>query len=81
MAYGEFGGLLPRESAYGNPAAYLASAKAEATKRAGYLSQMDQFYAELEESTRRFDAQLAFSEKQLASRETLSREKMAMENN
>jgi len=60
MAYGEYGGLLPRETAYSSPAAYTEAAKVEAYKRASYLASMDQFYAELAESTRQFDLNLAW---------------------
>jgi hypothetical protein len=63
MAYGEFGGFLPREGNYSSPAAYTEAAKAEAYKKASYLAQMDQFQQELAESTRRFDITQAWAEK------------------
>ena len=62
MAMGEIGMFLPAESAYGTPGAYSQALRAEATKRATYLSQMDQFYSQLEESQRQFDEALAFKE-------------------
>lgn len=79
MAYGEFGGLLPRETHFSSPAAYTEAAKAEAFKRASYLSQMDSFYAQLAETTRQFDLNLAFQEKSLAENLKLDREKLAWE--
>jgi hypothetical protein len=63
MAYGEFGGFLPREGNYSSPAAYTEAAKAEAYKKSSYLAQMDQFQQELAESTRRFDITQAWAEK------------------
>jgi len=62
MAMGEMGMFLPAESAYGTPGAYSQALRAEATKRASYLSEMDQFYAQLEESQRQFNEMLAFKE-------------------
>jgi len=62
MAMGEIGMFLPAESAYGTPGAYSQALRAEATKRAAYLSEMDQFYSQLEESQRQFDEMLSFKE-------------------
>uniref|UniRef100_A0A6H1ZCU8 Uncharacterized protein n=1 Tax=viral metagenome TaxID=1070528 RepID=A0A6H1ZCU8_9ZZZZ len=62
MAMGEIGMFLPAESAYGTPGAYSQALRAEATKRASYLSEMDQFYSQLEESQRQFDEMLSFKE-------------------
>lgn len=59
---GEIGMFLPPESAYGTPGAYSQALRAEATKRAAYLSDMDQFYAGLEESKRQFEETMAFRE-------------------
>lgn len=55
MAYGDISALLPAETLYTGPGTYREAARAEATKRATYLSQMDQFYEELEEMKREFD--------------------------
>ena len=60
MGLGEIGMFSPAESAYGTPGAYSQSLRAEATKRAAYLSQMDQFYSSLEESKRQFEETMAF---------------------
>jgi len=76
MAYGEFGGLLPRETAYSSPVAYTEAAKAEAYKRSSYLASMDQFYAELNESTRQFDLNLAWQKESLEKELGLEREKL-----
>jgi hypothetical protein len=62
MAIGEVGMFLPAESAYGTPGAFSQALRAEATKRASYLSQMDQFYAGLEESKRQFEETMTFRE-------------------
>lgn len=62
MGLGEIGTFLPAESAYGTPGAYSQSLRAQATKRASYLSEMDQFYAGLEESKRQFEETMSFRE-------------------
>lgn len=62
MGLGEVGMFLPAESAYGTPGAYSQSLRAEATKRATYLSQMDQFNSSLEESKRQFEETMTFRE-------------------
>ena len=62
MAMGEVGMFLPAESAYGTPGAFSQSLRAEATKRARYLSEMDQFYMGLEESKRQFEETMSFRE-------------------
>jgi len=62
MAIGEMGMFLPAESAYGTPGAYSQALRAEATKRASYLSEMDQFYASLEESKKQFEETMSFRE-------------------
>ena len=54
--------FLPSESAYGTPGAYSQALRAESSKRASYLSQMDQFYAGLEESKRQFEETMTFRE-------------------
>lgn len=63
MAYGEFGGLLPSEAYYSGPRGGIDAAKVEAGKKASYLSSMDQYYAQLEETERQFDVMSAFQEK------------------
>ena len=62
MALGEMGMFLPAESAYGTPGAFSQALRAEATKRASYLSEMDQFYAGLEESKKQFEETMTFRE-------------------
>lgn len=71
MALGEIGLFLPAESAYGTPGAYSQALRAEATKRASYLSQMDQFYAQLEESQRQFDEMMEYREEELSTQKAL----------
>jgi len=77
MAMGEIGMFLPAESAYGTPGAYSQALRAEATKRADYLSQMDQFYTQLEESQRQFDEMLSFKESSWEDEMGLRKEEMA----
>ena len=79
MAIGEMGMFLPAESAYGTPGAYSQSLRAEATKRAAYLSQMDQFYASLEESKRQFEETLAFKEESWEDEMGLKRSELALQ--
>lgn len=55
MAYGDLGFMAPREAYYTGPSRGVDAVKVEATKRASYLSSMDQFYAQLEEMERQFD--------------------------
>jgi len=61
MAFGDLSQFLP--SAEGDKL-NVAQAQTEATKRASYLSSMDQFYEGLEETQRQFDIQQALSERQ-----------------
>lgn len=65
MAGSSIGLFLPSETAYKDPNVFRNVLEAEGLKRANYLSQMDQFYAQLEESKRQFDLGLSFQEKQL----------------
>ena len=74
MAYTDFGQLYPSEAGFKTPGMYGAFLQAEGAKKADYLSQMDQFFANLAESTRQFNETLGFKNKELASRETLTRE-------
>ena len=50
------------EGNYRTPNAYTDALKAEALKRASYLSSMDQFYAQLEEAQRQYNETLSFKE-------------------
>ena len=65
MAYGDFTAFAPSKSQYRHPGEFEQVAKAEAVKKATYLSSMDQFYAQLGESARQFDAGQEFKEEQL----------------
>ena len=76
MAIGEVGTFLPAESAYGTPGAYSQALRAESTKRAAYLSQMDQFYASLEESKRQFEETMTFREESWEDEMSLRRGEM-----
>ena len=76
---GEIGMFLPAESAYGTPGAYSQALRAEATKRASYLSEMDQFYSQLEESQRQFDKMLSFKEESWEDEMGLRREEIDLQ--
>lgn len=65
MPYPDYGALLPAEALFEEPKAYAGVLKAEALKRASYLSSMDQFYSELTESTRRFEKQYTLAEREV----------------
>jgi len=79
MAYGDIGIFTPAESAYSKPGMYGDALRAEAAKRANYLSQMDQFYAQLEESQRQFDEMLEFKESQWEEELAFRRDRMSLE--
>lgn len=55
MAVGDFEQFTPAESLYTTPGAADERARQSVIKRAIYLSQMDQFYEELEETQRQFN--------------------------
>jgi len=87
--YGDIGMFLPSEAQYATPGGYETLLQSEATKRAQYLAQMDQFYLELEESQRQFDETMDFqvatrdlglelSYKQLEQQKDLSLEEIAL---
>jgi hypothetical protein len=79
MAYSDLGVLLPTESQYGNPGAYTEAIRAEATKQATYLSNMDQFYAQLDESKRQFDMNYSAREKEFSWTSQFQEKKLATE--
>lgn len=60
MALGDIGMFNPAESLYSKPGAYEEMLRGEATKRAAYLSSMDQFYENLAEAQRQFNETLSF---------------------
>lgn len=66
MAIGDIGIFNPAESLYKTPGAFDESLRADALKRASYLSMMDQFYEQLDETKREFDATLTFKTAGLA---------------
>ena len=63
--YGDHIGVLSDESYYRGPGADIAIAKVEALKKSSYLSSMDQFYAQLEETRRQFDIGADFQQQSL----------------
>lgn len=77
MAIGDMGAFTPAESHYQTPGAYDAVLSGEALKRAAYLSSMDQFYANLDESERQFDLTLEFKTETRDMELAFGREKLA----
>lgn len=68
MALGDVGIFNPSESTFMRPGAYQDALRADALKRATYLSMMDQFYEQLDETKREFDATSTFKYAELAQR-------------
>jgi len=62
MAYGA-GIFLPSETAYKDPGRFADVLKAEGSKQAAYLANMDQFFAQLEEMKRQFDVTAEMKER------------------
>ena len=60
--FSSIGELLPSPSSFG-PGEYETVLEAEAKKKADYLSQMDQFYAQLDEMERQFDLDIGLRER------------------
>lgn len=76
MAIGDLGIFFSPESNYRVPGQYEAALRGEATKRASYLSSMDQFYAGLDETIREFDERMGLERDRLAlAQETLEAQK------
>jgi hypothetical protein len=72
--YHDLGLLFPSEAAFKRPGAYGEFLAAQGVSKTNYVAQMDQFFENLTEQKRQFDLTLGFKEKELASRETLTRE-------
>lgn len=75
----DLGVLLPTESQYSAPGAYTEAVRAEAQKQATYLSNMDQFYAQLDESKRQFDLNYSAREKEFSWTSQFEEKKLATE--
>lgn len=65
MSYGDFGSLLPSEATYRGPGEGFQVDRSQAIQRGTYLSQMDQFYAQLDEATRQFDLNYGLAERRV----------------
>ena len=83
MALGDIGMFLPPEEAYTRPGSYESALQAESTKRASYLSSMDQFYAGLEAAMERLETEITSREKmfgeELAWKKEYGAEQLAIE--
>lgn len=73
-SYHDMGLLYGSEAAFKRPGAYGEFLAAQGMAKTNYTAQMDQFFEKLAESKRQFDLTLGFKEKELSSRETLTRE-------
>lgn len=77
MAYPyEIGALFPTEGAFRTPGAYGEFLQAQASERASFLSEMEQFDRNLSETQRQFNKTLAFKEKTLAAEERMFGEEL-----
>lgn len=66
MAYGDYGSLLPGQATYRGPGQQFEVDRQAALQKGSYLSSMDQFYEQLEESTRQFDLSYGLQERQVS---------------
>jgi len=78
MPLGEIGLFNPAESTYTRPGAYSEALRANAVKTASYLSAMDSFYEQLDETVREFNATLTFKEAELAQNKALTEEQISV---
>lgn len=75
--YGEYGTFTPSESAYVGPGDFERAVLGEAVKRGSYLSQMDQFYAELEQMEKELTSRMELETKKLEFQERKWGEELA----
>lgn len=75
---GDIGIFNPAESHYKTPGAYDEALRADALKRATYLSMMDQFYEQLDETKREFDATSTFKYAELAQNKWATEEQIGL---
>lgn len=75
MAIGQIGMFLPSESQYLKPGTYEAALQAQSVKIANYLSSMDQFYENLNESKRQYDLTLGWQKESFGLQMDFEKEK------
>jgi hypothetical protein len=75
---GDIGIFNPAEGQYKTPGAYDEALRADALKRATYLSMMDQFYEQLDETKREFDATSTFKYAELAQSKWATEEQIGL---
>lgn len=63
--------MMRSETSFQRPEDYKSYVQAEGLKRASYLANMDQFYANLEEATRQFNETLEYKEDVLEAEESM----------
>lgn len=73
-SYADLGPFAPARGNFGTDDQYNIFLRNQAKQKADYLSSMDQFHEQLQETTRQFNETLGFKEKSLLSAETLTRE-------
>ena len=72
------GVFLPSETAYKDPNQFRDVLFAEGSKRANYLSSMDQYYAQLDETKREFGLTLEFKREELTAQKDYWTESLAV---
>jgi len=78
MALGEIGPFHPAETTYQDPNGYGNALRLRATQSAAYLTAMDSFYEQLDETIREFNATLVFKETELAQVKGLTEEQIGL---
>ena len=81
MAYTDLSSFLPSESAYKNPGEFEITQRNLAIQRGTFQSEMDRFYAQLNETARQFDLSIELQQDQLglkAQEIGLTREQLQM---
>jgi hypothetical protein len=74
MAYNDLAQFLPQQGGFKQPGQFDRMLKAESLKKASYLSAMDQFYSQLEETMREFDLGLGQQKKEFSNLMDLRRD-------
>lgn len=66
MPYADYQKLLPSAGAFANPQDFQSFLQAQALQKSSYLSSMDQFYAQLDETSRQFNESLGIQKGKLS---------------
>ena len=79
MPYGDLSYFMPKRGFFKEPGQYERALKGEATKKASYMADVEQFYTQIEESGRQFDVGLGESGRQFDLNLALQSEGMAQQ--